>query len=157
MEEHMVIVKDIILFFVTYILPIVSFVFSVYVFINSRKINKLEEKLKKYELDKIEQEKNTKQEAFVEARITRISSNNYRIKVWNSGNATAYNVDYNIPPEYEILLRKQVTPFEVLEPGENFEEFVILYTGSKSKYKVTTKWNDQTGKEFSNEKIRSIN
>ena len=117
----------------------------------------MEEKLKKYELDKIEQEKNTKQEAFVEARITRISSNNYRIKVWNSGNATAYNVDYNIPPEYEIILRKQVTPFEVLEPGENFEELVILYTGSKSKYKVTTKWNDQTGKEFSNEKIRSIN
>ena len=137
-------------------MPIVSFFFSVFVFVKSRKINELEEKIKQYELDKIEQEKNIEQKANIEARITKISSNKYKLKVWNSGNAAAYNVDYDIPSEYRIILHKQVTPFEVLEAGENFEEYVILCFDSNMKYRVITKWNDQAGKEFSNEKIRSI-
>jgi len=126
MEDYLTIAKIILKFVVTYILPIVSFFFSVFVFVKSRKINKLEEKIKQYELDKIEHEKNIEQKANIEARITKISSNKYKLKVWNSGNVAAYNVDYDIPSEYRIILHKQVTPFEVLEPGENFEEYVIL-------------------------------
>ena len=156
MEDYIVIAKNIFKIVVNYILPIASFFFSVFVFVKSRKINKLEEKIKQYELDKIEQEKCIEQKANIEARITRISSGNYRIKIWNSGNATAYNVDYDIPSEYRIILHKQVTPFELLEPDEYFEELIILTTSSNRKYKVITSWNDQAGNECSNEKIRSI-
>ena len=74
MEDYLTIAKIILKFVVTYILPIVSFFFSVFVFVKSRKINKLEEKIKQYELDKIEQEKNIEQKANIEARITKISS-----------------------------------------------------------------------------------
>jgi len=156
MGNYIDIAKSILIIVVTYILPIVSFIFSVFVFVKSRRINKIEEKIKQYELDKIEQEKRIEPKANIEARITKISSGNYRIKVWNSGNATAYNVDYDIPSECRILLHKQITPFEVLEPDEYFEELIILTTSSNRKYKVITKWNDQAGNECSHEKIRSI-
>lgn len=156
MEDYIDIAKSILIIVVTYILPIVSFFFSVFVFVKSRRINKIEEKIKQYELDKIEQEKRIEKKANIEARITRISYGNYRIKVWNSGNATAYNVDYDIPSEYRILLHKQITPFEILEPDEHFEELIFLTTSSNRKYKVITRWNDQAGNECSLEKIRSI-
>ena len=126
MKEHISALLNILHYIVIYFLPIASFVLSLFVFIKSRKINRLEEKLKQYELDKIEQEQNVELKAFVEARIVKLSSNNYRIKVWNSGTATAYDVDYDIPSEYRIILHKQSSYFNHYTYLEKSPFFLII-------------------------------
>ena len=162
MSEISLVVKECIQDVALYVMPIAAFLLSVLALIKSNKVTKMEEKLneydlklKEYELNKIEQEKNKKSEAYIEARIVKISNNNYRIKIWNSGTATAYNVNYDIPDEYQIILMKRVTPFEILEPGHNFEEHVIIHMNSENKYKVITSWQDEDGNEFKNEQLRT--
>ena len=153
--------KECIKYIAIYIMPIAAFLLSVIALIKTNKVSKMEEKineydlkLKQYELEKIEQEKKTN-EALVEARIINISKGKYKIKVWNSGNADAYNVDYDIPPEFQIILTKRVTPFEILEAGQNFEEYVIIHMSSEKKYKVITSWRDKDGNNYRNEKLRA--
>lgn len=162
MNEGVLFVKECIQDVALYAMPIAAFLLSVLALIKSNKIKKMEEKLneydlklKEYELERIQQEKNKKNEACVEARIVKISSNKYRIKIWNSGTATAYNVDYDIPNEYHIGLVKRVTPFEILEPGHNFEEHVIILADSENKYKVITRWQDKDGTDFNKEQLKT--
>ena len=50
---------------------------------------------------------------------------------------------------------KEVVPFEILNPGCNFEEHVVIHMQSSKKYKVTTSWKDSKGNEFSNEILES--
>lgn len=162
MNEGVLFVKECIQDVALYAMPIAAFLLSVLALIKSNKIKKMEEKLneydlklKEYELEKIEREKNKKNEACIEARIVKISNEKYRIKIWNSGTATAYNVDYEIPSEYKIILAKEVTPFEILEPGHNFEECVIIHSFSKSKYRVITRWQDKDGNNFNKEQLKA--
>lgn len=51
---------------------------------------------------------------------------------------------------------KQVTPFEVSEPGGHFEEPVVVYMGSRPKYIITLTWEDEDKKQQSKELIKSI-
>ena len=53
------------------------------------------------------------------------------------------------------MLVKRVTPFEILEPGHNFEEHVVIHNQSKNKYKVTTSWQDKDGIDFYNEQLKT--
>lgn len=69
MEDYIVIAKNIFKIVINYILPIASFFFSVFVFVKSRKINKLEEKIKQYELDKIEQEKRIEKRQILKQKL----------------------------------------------------------------------------------------
>lgn len=87
----------------------------------------------------------------IEARIVRISNKKTVIKVWNSGTAAAYDVDYEIPKEYGITAIKRVTPFEKLEPGKNFEEIVTIYYYSAKKYRVITSWRDENNEQHTND------
>jgi len=73
----------------------------------------------------------------VETRITKYSKNNYKMKVWNSGKATAYNVDLIIPDECKEMLFKDKTPYEFLEPGKNYEEIFIMHMGTPRKFTLT--------------------
>lgn len=161
MGDVILLIKECIKDVALYVIPIAAFLLSFIALIKSNRVTKIEGKLKEYdlklkeyELQKIEEEKNKKEEACVEARIVKISKGKYKIKIWNSGQAIAYNVDYDIPNEYQIILAKRVTPFELLPPGQNFEEYVIIHMQSESKYKVVTSWQDEDGNEFSKEQLR---
>ncbi len=81
---------------VKYGFPTVAIIISIISFIDSRKTKKIqsrlynvEEKLKKYDLEEKEKEREDATKACIEARIINISKNNYRLKIWNSGKATA--------------------------------------------------------------------
>jgi len=162
--------KDIIKDIALYLIPIAAFVVSLVALKRSSKslqvqlqLSDVEEKLKeyelalkKYELEKIEKERSEEKVACVEARVVKISNGNYRLKVWNSGNATAYNVDYEIPKEYNMLVMKSKTPFEYLEPGNNFEDHVIIHLQSSDKFKIITYWENENGEKNNKEQIRSI-
>lgn len=110
--------------------------------------------LKKYELEKIKKEVNREKKAFIDARIIKISQGKYKLKVWNYGDATAYDIDVEIPSEYNIVLMKDKMPFEYLESGNGFEEHVVVHMHSSRKFKVICKWKDKNGEQHSNEQIR---
>lgn len=161
--------KEVIKDVAIYIMPIAAFVVSLIALKRSNdtmkvqvQLSEVEEKLKEYELalkkhelEKIQAEKNEKKKANVEARIIKISKGSYRLKVWNSGNVIAYNVEVSIPKEYDIIIMKDKMPFEYLEPGNSFEECVVIHMQSASKFKVISVWEDDKGNKFSNEQLRS--
>ena len=111
-------------------------------------------RLKQYELERIESSKQMK--ANVEARIYRISKTAFKIRIANTGNADTYQVDYDIPKEYGIILRKDdgVMPLEVLKAGNCINQNVIIFTDSSKKYEVTTTWKDADGKDYSSKETK---
>ena len=126
-------IREIIDAVIGYVVPLVAIVLSIVSFHESRKVNKvqlrlneMEEKLKKYELEEIEKEREAANKSIVEARIYNVSKGKYRLKIWNSSQATAYDVDFEVPEELKNLVFRDKVPFEVLEPGKSFEESVII-------------------------------
>ncbi|MGX7108682.1 hypothetical protein [Facklamia miroungae] len=147
----------------TYIIPILSFFFSAIALFQSRKSRKVEEKLKSLELyikehqaKKIEDKQNTPNRPNIEAKVYKVSKESYKAKIWNSGNATAYNITASIPEKYSVLLMKNKFPFEYLKPNQSFEEHVIYHMGSSPKFEIETNWEDANGKKYSNTELRSI-
>lgn len=154
-------IKTVVNVAVTYIFPIAAFIFSAISFYRSIKVSKLEKQLKEYDLrlkeyklERIESSKQTK--ANVEARIYRVNKSAFKIRIANTGNADAYQVDYDIPKEYGIILCKDdgVMPLEVLKAGNSFNQNAIIYMGSSRKYEVTTTWKDEEGKDYSSKETK---
>ncbi len=148
---------------VKYGFPSMAIVLSVLSYIDSRKAKKIqkrlydvEEKLKQYALEEKEKEREEATKACVEARVVKISENRYVLKIWNSGKATAYNVNYNIPKESQVFVHSKKVPFEHLESGKNFEEHIIVHGGTSDKFTVTTTWTDKEGKPYSKENLTTI-
>lgn len=146
-----------------YVFPTVAVVLSILSYRDSRKANKVqdrlnevEEKLKKYELEEKEKEREEATKACIEARIMNISKDKYILKVWNSGKATAYNVDFIIPEEVEDMIWRDKVPYEFLESGKNFEEHVLVHMDTPNKFKITTTWTDSKGVSNSKEQIVTI-
>lgn len=155
--------KEFFIDLVQYGFPTIALLLSIISFIDSRKagkiqekLNELEEKLKKYELEEKEKEREEATKANIEARVVKISKGNYKMKIWNSGKATAYEVDFTIPEEYKGVVWKTKVPYEFLESGKSFEEVVLVYSGTPDKFNVTTTWKDKEGRTYSKEQIVSI-
>jgi hypothetical protein len=156
-------IKEFSIGFVDYIFPALAIVISIVSLIQSSKSNKLqarinqiEEKLKIYELEEIEREKENATKACVEARIIRISNNNYVLKIWNSGKGTAFNIDFTTPKEYKIKILRRKVPFEFLESGKSFEEHAIVDMGTSDKFVIITRWENEEGTEFIKEQMCSL-
>lgn len=164
------IAKEVIKDVAIYIMPIAAFVVSLIALKRSNdtmkvqiQLSEVEEKLKeyeleikKYEVEKIQEEETREKKPNIEARIITISSNKYRLKVWNSGDATAYNIEVSIPNEYGIIIVNHTMPFEYLKPGDKFDECVVVYCNAASKFKVISTWEDEQGIKFENEQLRSL-
>ena len=153
-------IREIIDVVIGYVVPIVAIVLSIFSFHDSRKVNKvqlilneMEEKLKKYELEKIEKEREAANKAIVEARIYKVSKGKYRLKIWNSSQASAYDVDFEVPEELKGLVFRDKVPYEVLESGKSFEESVIYYNGMPPKFTVKTTWKNASGEKYEKEQL----
>lgn len=148
-------------FVVKYGFPTIALLLSILSFLDSRKANavqarllEIEKKLKSYELEERERQREETMEACIEARVMNISKNNYKMKMWNSGKATAFNVDFTVAKEIGVFREK--VPYEFLEPGKSFEEIVLVHFGTPRKFSITTTWSDSSGKPHSKEQIVSI-
>lgn len=155
--------KEIFIDLVQYGFPTIALWLSILSYKDSRKANKIqerlnsvEEKLMKYELEEKEKEREEATKACVEARIMKISKNNYEMKIWNSGKATGYDVDFIIEEEYKEMVWRDKVPYEFLESGKSFEEYVMVHSGTPRKFKVTTIWKDKEGTEYSKEQIVTV-
>lgn len=148
---------------VKYGLSFLTLFLSILSFLDSRKankvqerLNKIEEKLMIYELEEKELERKEATKAYVEARVMHVSRNSYRLKVWNSGKSTAYKVDFKVPDEPEVIILRNKVPYEFLETGKGFEENMLVHSGTPPKFKIITMWEDDGNQRFSKEQIVSI-
>jgi hypothetical protein len=129
---------------VSFLLSVISFVVSLKSQHLQDKVNEMELKLKNYEL--AEKEKEQHKTSCVEARIIHITKDDYRIKVWNSGNAPAKNVNATWEKESRfVFFDKEKLPFELLEPQKSFELRISPFSGSPRKLCITTSWEDDKG------------
>ncbi|MBR2322755.1 MAG: hypothetical protein IKA54_04090 [Clostridia bacterium] len=120
------------------------------------KINELDTKIKEYELEKIEKEKTEASSSVIKARAINVGKNSYRLKIYNAGNTTAYNISAQISNEYCVMLINDKMPFEELEPQNGFDEVLIVHMGSARKFKVELTWQDKDGNEHKDEQFCSI-
>lgn len=152
-----------------YVIPIGSFVISVIALKHSndtvnvkvevtelrKMIEELDFQIKQNQLEKIREEQNRVKRAKIEARIIKISSGKYRLKVWNSGDAGAYNVNVMIPEKYQIIIYNETMPFERLNVNKSFEEIVIIHSQSARKFKMILTWEDKDGNKYNDEIIET--
>ena len=132
---------------ISLLVAIVSFFFSLPSQRLQNKLNQMEIKLREYEISEIEKE-NLKA-ACVEARVIKISKGKYKLKVWNSGNDTAYNVTAAFNEESNIIIGdREKMPFEILEPQKGFDVWLVIYMGCANKFTITTTWEDSNGNEY---------
>ena len=120
------------------------------------KLSEIELKIKNYELEKFNAEKAEAEKTLVEARVIHVSKGNYKLKVWNSGNATAYNVSAVFEEGSQIRIWGDKMPFEELEPNKSFEESLMMHMGSARKFKITTTWEDASGEKHEKVQIRDL-
>ncbi len=148
---------------VNYGLPLIAIVISSISLFQSHKssklqnrINVLEEKNKLYELEEREKEKENATKACIEARVYNISKGKYALKIWNSGKAKAYDVDYRIGEGYSLDTIRQKVPYEFLEAGKSFEEHAIVHSGTSRKFIIVTEWKNEIGESFHKEQMCSL-
>ena len=112
------------------------------------KVNELELKIKRNELDKIAKEKEDSVLACVEVRFITVGKGKHRLKVWNSGNATAYIGSARFDGDVGIMIMdREKQPFEELEAGKSYELILITHNGFASKFRIITEWTDSSGKQ----------
>lgn len=112
------------------------------------KVNELELKIKQNELNRIAKENEAADLACVEARFITVGKGKHRLKVWNSGNATAYNVTARFDGDVGIMIMDQEKqPFEELEARKSYELVLITHIGSASKFRIITEWTDANGEQ----------
>lgn len=146
--------------FIGYGIPLIAIAISIASFHASKKVtkvqlrlNEMEVKMKKYELEEIEKVREAANKSKVEARICNVSKGKYRLKIWNSGQVEAYDVDFQVPEELKGIVFRDKVPFEVLEPGKSFEEHIIVYNGIPRKFTMKTTWKDSNGVAHDKEQI----
>lgn len=110
------------------------------------KINELELQIKQHEIDKIKEENELVNNTCVEARVITIGKGKHRMKVWNSGNATVYNVTATFEGTPGIIIMdREKQPFDELESGKGYELVLVAYGNHNPKFKIITEWEDENG------------
>ena len=111
------------------------------------RVNEMEIKIKEYELERITKEKEEASSSCVEARAISIGSGKHRLKVWNSGNTTVYNVTAKFDGNPNIIVMdSDKQPFDELAPNKSYELVLVVHSGSASKFRIITEWTDIEGK-----------
>lgn len=156
-------IREFVIDVVQYGFPTIAIGLSILSYIKSRKSDDIrdrllvvEEELKRYALEEKKKEIEDSRKACIEARIVPTGNRNYKLKIWNSGKAKAYNIDYKVPEEYKSMFYRDKIPYEYLDAGKNFEEHVIVSMSSPSVIKITTLWEDEDGKSFTKEQIVEV-
>ena len=94
----------------------------------------------------------------MEARFITVGKGQHRLKVWNSGNATAYNVAARFDGDVGIIILddKEKQPFEELEARKSYELVLVTYFGSVSKFRIVTEWTDEKGKRYTKTQMGAL-
>lgn len=128
------------------VVSIVSLIKSSKVEKLQKEVSELNSRLKRYELENIEKNR----EACVEARLMEDGKRHY-LKIFNKGEGTAYDIDYTIngARECSSCFQRDKTPFPKLEQHGSYEEHVMTFMGFPPMVEITTSWKDEEGNKQS--------
>lgn len=106
------------------------------------------------QLREAEEAEQRRTESKVEARHVSKGPKKHALRIANTGGTTVSDVtctydEANAP--YAFIQDEE--PFERLEPGDSFDETLVMAMGSPSKFVVVTHWKDSEGVERSRENI----
>lgn len=108
------------------------------------RINQIELLIKQHELKKIDLEKAAAERSCIETTVFR-EQNIWKLRIWNSGNTTVYNVYVSIEGETGIILLYSNMPLDALRPNKSYEVQLIPSLGSANRFIVTTTWDNNKG------------
>jgi hypothetical protein len=79
------------------------------------------------------------------ANFIKLGSGDWRLKIFNRGEAAARNVTISFPEDQDCFATSDIEskfPLEVLEPMQGVELVAGITFGSRSKYPMTLSWED---------------
>ncbi|MXZ48208.1 MAG: hypothetical protein F4Z13_02990 [Candidatus Dadabacteria bacterium] len=113
-----------------------------------------QEKLNKLLLRKEEVEALSDRQADLGASFIKLGKYEYRLKIWNKGNASARNVRLEFPEGNNVLIKSEIDeklPLESLEKYQSVELLAAVDFQTKSKHIIRLVWDDDTKEQ--NEKL----
>ncbi len=137
-----------------------SFVIAAISLIKSMKAQKLQKQVNELELwineDKKKKiMKENKKESRVEASVECRDLNNYYLKVQNSGNMTAYDVEASLDEKTYIHWDNSIMPFDELKPNRSFRVPLMLTEATPMKFRVKIGWKDEDNNRLEDEQLIS--
>lgn len=143
--------------FIQWIIPILAFFISVISLIFSlksqrlqNKVNEHEIKIKEYEIDKIEKEKEEENKSYIEARVIKVNSNNYKLRISNIGKKKAFNITIDSSIEKPPIFDTGLLPYEELAPQTSFDLILIRNLSQIPKFTVALEWESENGEKHTN-------
>lgn len=104
-----------------------------------------QERLNRRLLEKEDDETREERKANLGATFIKLGSNNYRLKIWNKGKATARNVSIEALEGGDCLIQSDIDgkfPLEILEMHQSVELIAAVHMGTKSKHPIKLCWSD---------------
>ena len=121
---------------------------------NEKELVEVQKKLNQLMLEKEKREANQAQKADLGANFITTGKHKHRLKIFNKGKATAYNINIEFPDGNDLILEhglKEKFPMEIMEPGQSVALVTAFDKQSKSKLKVKLRWENE--REEADEKI----
>lgn len=116
-------------------------------FKHDKRLKKQEEKLNAYQLKKIDEEESENKKALIRGNIVKGNKGSRVLKIFNSGKAVARNIRVEYLGDMEhIFPRDDHFPYELLNPQDNFEIFLLLASGASTLH-IKFIWDDDFKKD----------
>ncbi len=133
------------------LISLVALVVAVYAAHRTYKFAKKQDELAGHLIEKEKQSADSALKADLGARIIKIGKN-YRVKVFNKGDAAARNVRVECPTDGELLSESEIDsvfPLEVMEPSDGVDLVAFIHMRSRKKHELTLIWDDDSGTDRS--------
>ena len=134
------------------VVSLIALCFSIRASHLQNKVNVLKERLKQIELAEREAELAKRQESCVEVRYMRISDKRKYLRISNTGGVRVFNVRFvEVEKGDGAVFMHDKEPVEYLDPGNSYDEVVLMTFAGSPKSKVEAVWETEDGKEHRKE------
>lgn len=115
---------------------------------SEQELFELQKKVNKLVLSKEKKEADEATKANIGANFIKIGKAKHRLKVFNKGKATAYNVKIEFPDGNDLIIESDVEdkfPMEIVEQGQSVDLVAVSHTQSNNKLKIRLIWENDDG------------
>ena len=118
---------------------------------SEKELVEIQKKLNQLMFEKEKREVEEASKADLGANFISLGNSQHRLKVFNKGKSTAYNIRIEFPDGNDIVSENDLEdkfPLEILERGQSVELVAIFHFKSKSKLKMKLIWQDELKNEY---------
>ena len=119
---------------------------------SEQELVEIQKKLNTFMLEKEQRDAEQATRAELGAAFVTLGAHKHRLKVFNKGKATAYQVNLNFPEGNDVILQQDIQeklPLESLERGQSVELIAAVTLSTKRKHAIELLWHDEDGIEHS--------